>query len=191
MKTRIAIFCSGSGSNAQKIIEYLKGHPSLEIAVLMANKPDAYALERAKNLSVPTWVFNREQYQSGKVLEELKQRSIDWIVLAGFLWLIPEDLVMAYPNKIINIHPALLPKFGGKGMYGMNVHKAVVANQEKESGITIHYVNKNYDEGNIIFQASCAVIASDTPEDVSKKVQVLEHEHFPKIIENTILHLKK
>lgn len=190
MKTKIAIFCSGSGSNAQKIIEYFKGHSDIEISVLMANKPDAYALERAQKFSIPTWVFNREEYKSGKVLEELKKRSIDWIILAGFLWLIPEDLVQNFPNKIINIHPALLPKFGGKGMYGMNVHSAVVANKEKESGITIHYVNKNYDEGNIIFQASCAVAPSDSPEEVAKKVQVLEHEHFPKVIEKIIMNIE-
>jgi phosphoribosylglycinamide formyltransferase 1 len=190
MKTKIAIFCSGSGSNAQKIIEYFKGHSDIEISILMANKPDAYALERAQKFSIPTWVFNREEYNSGKVLEELKKRSIDWIILAGFLWLIPEDLVHNFPNKIINIHPALLPKFGGKGMYGMNVHSAVVANKEKESGITIHYVNKNYDEGNIIFQASCAVVPSDSPEDVAKKVQALEHQHFPEEIEKVILNVK-
>ncbi len=187
MQTKIAIFCSGSGSNAQKIIEHFSGHKAIEISVLMANKPEAYALERAKNLNIPTWTFNREDYQSGKVLEELRKREIDWIILAGFLWLIPEDLVKNYPDKIINIHPALLPKFGGKGMYGMNVHSAVVANKEKESGITIHYVNKHYDEGNIIFQASCSVAPSDTPEEVAKKVQALEHEHFPRVIEELIL----
>lgn len=191
MKTKIAIFCSGSGSNAQKIIEYFKDHPEIEVAVLMANKQDAYALERAQKLSIPTWVFNREAYNSGKVLEELKKRSIDWIILAGFLWLVPEDLVENFPDRIINIHPALLPKFGGKGMFGMHVHTAVVANREKESGITIHYVNKNYDEGNIIFQASCAVAPTDTPEDVAKKVQVLEHEHFPEQIEKVIKEVKK
>ncbi|HVD97279.1 MAG TPA: phosphoribosylglycinamide formyltransferase [Cytophagaceae bacterium] len=189
MQTKIAIFCSGSGSNAQKIIEYFQGNKNIEVAVLMANKPDAYALERAKKLNIPTWTFNREEYNSGKVLEELKKRNIDWIILAGFLWLVPEHLVQAYPHKILNIHPALLPKFGGKGMYGMNVHNAVVANKEKESGITIHYVNKHYDEGNILFQASCAVSPTDTADDVAKKVQVLEHEHFPKMIEKAILNL--
>lgn len=190
MQTQIAIFSSGSGSNAQKIIEYFEGNPDIKISVLMANKPDAYALERAKKLNIPTWIFNRSDYNSGLVLEELKKRNIDWIILAGFLWLVPQDLVKNFPNRIINIHPALLPKFGGKGMYGMNVHQAVVSNQEKESGITIHYVNENYDEGNIIFQASCAVAPTDTPEEVAKKVQVLEHEHFPKVIEEIILNSK-
>ncbi len=186
MQTKIAIFCSGSGSNAQKIMEYFQGHSTIEVAVLMANKPDAYALERAKTFNIPTWVFNRNDYNSGVVLEELQKRKIDWIILAGFLWLIPEALVENFPNRILNIHPALLPKFGGKGMYGMHVHQAVVANKEKESGITIHFVNKHYDEGNILFQASCALSPTDTAEEVAKKVLALEHSHFPEVIEKAI-----
>ncbi|HSZ24917.1 MAG TPA: phosphoribosylglycinamide formyltransferase [Cytophagaceae bacterium] len=187
MQTKVAVFCSGSGSNAEKIIEYFQLHKEIQVAVLMANRPDAFALERAKKNNIPTWVFNRNDfYHSDKVLEELKRREIDWIVLAGFLWLIPENLVQHFPNRIINIHPALLPKFGGKGMYGMHVHEAVVANKEKESGITIHYVNSQYDEGNIIFQASCVVNPTDSPEEVAKKVQVLEHRHFPQVIEKII-----
>ncbi len=187
MQTKIAIFCSGSGSNAQKIMEYFQNREDIKIAVLMANKQDAYALERAKIFNIPTWVFNRNDfYQTDSVVEELKKFEVDWIVLAGFLWLIPENLVLNFPNKIVNIHPALLPKFGGKGMYGMNVHQAVVANKEKESGITIHYVNAHYDEGNVIFQASCALHPEDKAEEVAKKVLQLEHEHFPKVIEKLI-----
>ena len=192
MQTKIAIFCSGSGSNAQKIIEYFQHSKDIEVAVLMSNKPDAFALERAKALHIPTFVFNRNDfYHSELVLEELRKRKIDWIILAGFLWLIPENLVQNFPDKIINIHPALLPKFGGKGMFGMHVHQAVVANKEKESGISIHYVNAKYDEGNIIFQASCPLLPTDTPEEVAKKVQVLEHQHFPGIIEALIRGEKK
>jgi phosphoribosylglycinamide formyltransferase-1 len=192
MQTKIAIFCSGSGSNAQKIIEYFQYHKEVKVAVLMSNKPDAFALERAKTFNVPTFVFNRNDfYNSELVLEELRKREIDWIVLAGFLWLIPENLVKNFPNKIINIHPALLPKFGGKGMFGMHVHQAVVANKEKESGISIHYVNAQYDEGNIIFQASCPLLSTDTPEEVARKVQILEHQHFPRVIEESIKGEKK
>jgi phosphoribosylglycinamide formyltransferase-1 len=187
MQTKIAVFCSGSGSNAQKIIEHFQSSKDIKVAVLMANKPDAYALDRAKKLNVPTWIFNRNDfYNTDLVLKELKKREIDYIVLAGFLWLVPENLVKNFPDKIINIHPALLPKYGGKGMYGMNVHNAVVTNNEKESGITIHYVDGKYDEGNIIFQASCAVAPEDTAEEVAKKVQVLEHTHFPVMVENII-----
>ena len=187
MNTKIAIFCSGSGSNAQQIMDYFQHSDDIKVAVLMANKQDAYALERAKKMNVPTRVFNRTDfYETDRVIEELRKFEVDWIVLAGFLWLIPENLVKKFPNKIINIHPALLPKFGGKGMYGMNVHNAVVANKEKETGITIHFVNSNYDEGNIIFQVSCAVGSQDKAEDVAKNVLALEHEHFPKVIEKSI-----
>jgi phosphoribosylglycinamide formyltransferase-1 len=191
MQTNIAIFCSGSGSNAQKIIEYFEGHPTIKVSVLMANQPEAYALERASKLGVPTFVFDREDfYRSDRVLEELRRLNIQWIVLAGFLWLVPENLIGAYPNRILNIHPALLPNYGGKGMYGMNVHRAVVENKEKLSGITIHFVNPHYDEGNIIFQASCMLEKTDTPEVVAQKVQVLEHAHFARVVEETILRNK-
>lgn len=187
MQTKIAIFCSGSGSNAQKIIEYFQNREDIKIAILMSNKADAYALERAKNFNVPTWIFNRNDfYNTELVLEKLKKYEIDYIILAGFLWLIPENLVRNFSEKIINIHPALLPKFGGMGMFGMHVHNAVVANKEKESGITIHFVNAHYDEGNVIFQASCVLTSTDTSEDVAKKVQLLEHAHFPRIIEEVI-----
>jgi phosphoribosylglycinamide formyltransferase-1 len=192
MQTKIAVFCSGSGSNAQKIMEYFQHREDIKVAVLMSNKADAFALERAKTFHIPTFVFTRNDFcLSEVVLEELRKYEIDWIILAGFLWLIPENLVRNFPDKIINIHPALLPKFGGKGMFGMHVHRAVVANKEKESGISIHYVNARYDEGNIIFQASCPLLSSDTPEEVAKKVQVLEHQHFPRIIEELIKGVKK
>ncbi len=187
MQTKIAIFCSGSGSNAQKIIEYFQNREDIKIAVLMSNKADAYALERAKKFDIPTWVFNRNDFYTTEiVLEKLKEYEINYIVLAGFLWLIPENLVRNFSEKIINIHPALLPKHGGKGMFGMHVHNAVVVNKEKESGITIHFVNAHYDEGNVIFQTACAIEPTDTSEDVSKKVQLLEHAHFPRIIEEVI-----
>ncbi len=187
MQTNIAVFCSGSGSNAQKIMEYFQNREDIRIRVLMSNKPDAFALERAKNFNIPTSVFNRKDfYETDLVLKELEKYEIDYIILAGFLWLIPENLIKKFSNRIINIHPALLPKFGGKGMYGMNVHKAVVENKETESGITIHYADAHYDEGGIIFQASCAIGPNDTPEEVAVKVLKLEHEHFSKIIEKVI-----
>lgn len=186
--TRIAIFSSGSGSNAQKIIEHFQKHPLIDVEVLMSNNPKAYALDRAKALGIPSRVFNRDEfYKTTAIVDELKQLDISWIVLAGFLWLVPEQLVNAFPDRIINIHPALLPKYGGKGMYGMHVHKAVIDAGDKESGISIHFVNPIYDEGKLVFQASCEVDKNDTPEQVSKKVQELEHRHFPKIIEKLII----
>ncbi|MFN3403404.1 MAG: phosphoribosylglycinamide formyltransferase [Cytophagaceae bacterium] len=192
MPANIAIFASGSGSNAQNIIEYFKDHSDIHVSVLMSNKKDALALERARKLGVPTDTFDREQfYNSDEVLNKLKVLQVDWIVLAGFLWLMPANLVKAFPNTIINIHPALLPKFGGKGMYGMHVHNAVFEAGEPESGISIHYVNENYDEGTLIFQAKCLVENGDTPETIAKKVQALEHEHFPKVVEELIKNCKK
>jgi phosphoribosylglycinamide formyltransferase-1 len=185
--TNIAIFASGSGSNAQKIVEHFVGHSNIKVSIILCNNPDAGVIARAKNLAIPLCLFNREDYKSGKVLEILQTQNIDWIVLAGFLWLIPKTLVAAYPNKMLNLHPALLPKFGGKGMYGHFVHEAVVATGQNESGITIHFVNEHYDEGGIIFQASYPVEPSDTPADVAAKGQVLEHQYFPIVIEQTIL----
>jgi len=187
LPVKIAIFCSGSGSNAQKIIEYFQEHKSAEVVLLLSNKKDAYALERAKMLGVPTRVFNRAEFtQSSVIVDELKALGVSWIILAGFLWLVPENLIEAYPDSIVNIHPALLPSYGGKGMYGMNVHEAVVRAKEKESGISIHMVNKEYDKGTIVFQARCLVTDDDTPETLAKKVQALEHEHFPKVIDALI-----
>jgi phosphoribosylglycinamide formyltransferase-1 len=187
---RIAIFASGSGSNAENIVNYFNGKESKEnisIPLIISNKNDAYVHERAKMLNIKSVTFTKSEFDTtNKVLNCLKENDIDFIVLAGFLLKVPENLIQAYPNRIINIHPALLPKFGGKGMYGDNVHKAVVEAREKESGITIHYVNENYDDGAIIFQAKCLVLPEDTYEDVAKKVHTLEYMHFPAVIKNIL-----
>ena len=172
----LAIFASGSGTNAEKIFEHFKGHESIAVRGLLSNNPKAYAITRATNHDIPYHVFNREEFQEAKqMLKILEGWDIDAIVLAGFLWLIPEYLIDRYPDRIVNIHPALLPKFGGKGMYGMHVHEAVLASNETETGITIHLVNQRYDEGKIIFQAKCAVEGQDTPESLASKVHRLEH----------------
>lgn len=184
---KIAIFASGSGSNAQRITEYFAENQSVSIELFLTNNPQAGVIERGRKLHIPTLIFDKYTFsKTEKILAILQKQEIDLIILAGFLWLIPEYLVKAYPNKIINIHPALLPKYGGKGMWGHFVHEAVVANKETQSGITIHYVNEHYDEGGIIFQASCEVAETDTPEDVAHKVQILEHQHFPRVIEDLI-----
>lgn len=184
---RIAILASGSGSNAENIARYFQKNPEVEVVSILTNNPKAYVLSRAKNLNIESYTFNREVFfQSDVVLDYLVEKQIDFIVLAGFLWLIPENLIKAYPNAMVNIHPALLPKYGGKGMYGMNVHKSVVENGETESGITIHMVNEEYDEGKIVFQAKCNVTSDDSPEDVADKVHELEYEHYPKIIEQLL-----
>jgi len=179
---RIVIFASGEGSNAENIIRYFLNNSELGFPFVICNRPDAGVHERMKHLSVPCYVFKRNDFESGAVLKFLRENEIDFLVLAGFLLKIPDNLVKAYPGRIINIHPALLPKFGGKGMYGSHVHEAVVASGEKESGITIHYVNENYDEGGIIFQAHCPVLPSDSPDDVAAKVHALEYLHFPRVV---------
>lgn len=185
--TRIAIFASGSGSNAEKITQYFKNNDQIEVALILTNNPKAYVLERAKKLDVPAVTFSRDDLRNtNKVLDVLKGHQIDFVVLAGFLLLVPENLVEAYPYKIINIHPALLPKFGGKGMYGDKVHQAVKSAGELETGISIHYVNNKYDEGEIIFQAKCPVTEEDTPETVADKVHQLEYQHYPQVIESVI-----
>lgn len=187
-KKRIAIFASGSGSNAEKIAEHFASDSQVEISLILTNNPQAGVIARARRLHIPVVVFDRITfYESARIVELLQGQAIDLVVLAGFMMLIPESMVQAFPNKIVNIHPALLPKYGGKGMYGHFVHEAVVAAQETESGITIHYVNERYDEGAIIFQASCPVVSTDTPEDVAKKVQVLEHKYFPEVVEKLLL----
>ncbi len=183
----IAIFASGSGSNAQKIAEYFSRHPEIRVSLILANKPDAYVLERAKNLGIKSIVFTRQEfYESEKVLEILRDYKISFIVLAGFLWFIPAYLIKAFPKKIVNIHPALLPKHGGKGMYGDKVHRAVIESGDKSTGITIHYVNDHYDEGEIIFQDSFPVLPEDTPETIAQKVHLLEYKHFPGVIEEVL-----
>jgi phosphoribosylglycinamide formyltransferase-1 len=185
---KIAIFASGSGSNAQAIVEYFKSHPVIQVTCIFSNRADAYVLERAKILGIPSYIFNRDEYyNTSKVLSILRNNHIDFIVLAGFLWLVPAYLIRAFPKKIVNIHPALLPKYGGKGMYGMNVHQSIIQNGEKESGITIHYVNERYDEGNIIFQVKCPVEKNDTPEMLAARIHRLEHENYAKIIERLIM----
>lgn len=183
---RMAIFASGKGSNAEEIIKYFKDHPSIEVALVVSNNPQAFALERARKHNVPTMVFSRKEFDSAAA-EQLRERNITHIVLAGFLWLIPATLLQAFPGKIINIHPALLPKFGGKGMYGMKIHELVRSSNEKESGITIHLIDENYDQGRILYQHKCAVGSADTAEEIADKVHQLEYTWYPKIIEGWVL----
>jgi len=185
---RIAIFASGSGSNAENIINYFGGNDKINVGCIISNKKDAFVFERAKRLNIPAVFFSKEDfYSSGKVIEFLIDAKINFIVLAGFLLKVPENLINLFPQNIINIHPALLPKFGGKGMYGDHVHQAVIESGEKESGITIHYVNENYDEGTIIFQAKCVVAPDDSYEDVAEKVHELEYRFYPQVIENVLM----
>ncbi|PUV25563.1 phosphoribosylglycinamide formyltransferase [Sphingobacterium athyrii] len=187
MKKRIAIFASGSGSNAQKIMEHFKYSDEAEVALILSNNPDAYVIQRADNFEIPAHIFDRNEfYNTDNIVNILKNLNIDLIVLAGFLWLVPNNLLRAYPNQIINIHPALLPKYGGKGMYGDHVHKAVLANKEEEHGITIHFANEHFDEGEIIYQAKFKIDPNDTLDIIKFKGQQLEHQHFPKVIENLI-----
>lgn len=187
MTIKIAVFASGSGSNAENIFNYFKNNARVELALILTNNPSTGVIERAERLAIPYRVFNKQEFtESNRIVELLHQHQIDLVVLAGFLWLIPEHLIKAFPDKIINIHPALLPKYGGKGMYGDRVHKAVVSNHEKESGITIHLVNEDYDKGKILFQATCEVLATDTYKEVANKIHALEYEYFPKVIENVL-----
>ena len=184
---RIAIFASGSGSNAENIANYFKNNENVEVALILTNKANAFVLERAKKLNIKSLIFSKEEFtETNKIVCFLKENEINWIVLAGFLLKIPQNLINDFPNKIINIHPALLPKYGGKGMYGDKVHQAVVEAKEFESGITIHFVNEHYDEGKIIFQAKCEILPSDTFKDVAKKIHELEYNNFPKEINNLL-----
>lgn len=185
---KLAVFASGSGTNAEEIFKYFKDHPQITVALLLSNRPDAYALQRAKNHAVQTFVFDRQQFKEGTLITDtLKKSGITHLVLAGFLWLIPDYLISTYPDRIVNIHPALLPKYGGKGMYGDRVHEAVKTSGDLETGITIHLVNDRYDEGKILFQARCAVSGNQTPEEIAACVHKLEHEHYPRVIERWIL----
>ena len=184
---RVVILASGSGTNAENIIKYFQKSNVITITQVLSNKKDAKVLERAKNLNISTSSFTRDDFVNTDTVLNILKSEADFIVLAGFLWKIPKSIINAFADKIINIHPALLPKYGGKGMYGDNVHKAVVYNNEKETGITIHYVNENYDEGAIIFQAKVEVDKNDSFEDVAKKVHQLEYEHFPRVIEEVIV----
>jgi phosphoribosylglycinamide formyltransferase-1 len=184
----LVLFASGSGTNVQRIAEYFASHPDVTIRKVYCNKPGATVLERAKNLNINTFVFNRADfYQSDRVLDELVQDHPDLIVLAGFLWLIPTPILDRFRGRIINIHPALLPKYGGKGMYGSHVHEAVISSGDPESGITIHHVNEQYDEGKVIFQARCPVFHDDTPETLAAKIHTLEYRHYPEVIERLLV----
>jgi len=192
MKKRIAIFASGSGSNAQKLMEHFKHSNEVEIALVLTNNPDAYVLQRADNFEIPAHVFDRHEfYNTDNIIDLLKNLDVDLIVLAGFLWLIPKSLITEYPGRIVNIHPAILPKYGGKGMYGDYVHNAVLTAGEPEGGITIHYVDENYDEGEYIYQAKYRIDKGDNLEMVKFKGQQLEHLHYPRIIETLIKKIKK
>ncbi len=187
-EVRIAIFASGSGTNAQNMIEYFREHPIVEISLIVSNKPDAYVLKRAEKENLPHVLLSGKDWEeNGLAARVLKDHQIDSIVLAGYLRLLPSWLIKKYPGKIINIHPALLPKYGGKGMYGEHVHRAVISSGDKHSGITIHHVNEEYDKGDIIFQAQCPVLPSDTPESLAARIHELEYEHYPKVLEKLIM----
>tara|TARA_R110002072_G_scaffold294895_1_gene465448 strand:- start:39502 stop:40059 length:558 start_codon:yes stop_codon:yes gene_type:complete len=183
---RLAILASGSGSNAEKIMAHFQNSEIAEIALVASNKAEAFVLERAKKFEVPTFTFSRKEMDAGVLLEKLQEENIDWVILAGFLLKIPVELTRAFPDRMVNIHPALLPKYGGKGMYGSFVHEAVKAAGDTETGITIHLVNENYDEGRIVFQASTPVTSEDTPDSIADKVHALEHKHFPEVIEGLL-----
>jgi len=183
----IAILASGSGSNAENIFNYFSERKDVEISLIISNKAGAYVHKRAERLGVPSLTMSKQDLEdSDKILEVFKTFQIDFVILAGYLLRVPKGLIQAYLNRILNIHPALLPKFGGKGMYGDKVHMAVVEAGEKESGITIHYVNENYDEGDIVFQSKCSVLENDTPEEVASKVHALEYKYFPSVIDSII-----
>ena len=187
----IALFASGAGSNAQKIIDYFRANSKVSVSLIVCNKPGAGVLDIAKRENIPTLLIEKETFFRGNgYVDELKAAGIDFIVLAGFLWKVPPTLTAAWPNRIINIHPALLPRYGGKGMYGRHVHEAIIAAGEKESGITIHYVDDVYDNGDIIFQATCTIEEDDTPDSLAQKVHQLEHTHYPRVIEEVLQHVQ-
>jgi phosphoribosylglycinamide formyltransferase-1 len=187
---RLAIFASGSGTNMQRIAEYFSGNPLVEIFLVVCNKPGAGVIQRAEKLHIPVMLIDRDEfYQSGSLSEKLLENKVDLIVLAGFLWLIPDHLLQSFPNRIINIHPALLPKFGGKGMFGEKVHQAVIMAGEKKSGITIHHVNEKYDDGAIIFQQEFLLAPDETPESLAARIHHLEYRYFPEVIEKILFSL--
>ncbi|WP_411273327.1 phosphoribosylglycinamide formyltransferase [Daejeonella sp.] len=191
MKKRIAIFASGSGSNAQKIMEYFKKHDEAEVAIVLTNNPEAYVLQRADNFEIPSHIFEKHEFtKTDHVVLLLRNLQIDLIVLAGFLWLIPQNLLQAFPNKIINIHPALLPKYGGKGMFGDKVHQSVLDAKDEESGVTIHFVNENFDDGEIIHQSRFRIEKGDDIEMTKFKGQQLEHLHYPRVVEGLLKKMK-
>ena len=182
----IAILASGEGTNTERIIRYFAGHPTVNVGVVITNKAEVGVIRRAENLHIPVEFLPASAFKEGKATDLLRQYEIDFIVLAGFLLRIPDDMLQAYPNRIVNIHPSLLPKFGGKGMYGSRVHEAVLAANEPESGITIHYINEHYDEGAIILQAKCPVLTDDTPDSLATRIHQLEYEYYPKVIEQLL-----
>lgn len=184
----IAIFASGSGTNAQNMIEYFRDHPDIHISLIISNKADAYVLKRAEKEQLPCKVLKGNEWdENGKASRVLQDNGINFIVLAGYLRLLPSWLIQQYPGRIVNIHPALLPKYGGKGMYGEYVHRAVIANGDKQSGITIHYVNEDYDKGDIVFQTRCPVLSSDTPASLAARIHQLEYEHYPRVVERIVM----
>jgi len=184
----LAIFASGTGTNAEKLLAYFEHHAAINIALVVTNNAEAGVVSIAKKYCKEVFLINKKQlFDEGFILVNFKKKRIDFIVLAGFLLKIPEYLIASYPQRIINIHPALLPNYGGRGMYGMHVHKAVVANAEKQTGISIHWVNEHYDEGEILFQTSCDITAEDSPETVAQKVHELEHKHFAPVVEKAVL----
>lgn len=184
----LAIFASGAGSNARKIIEHFKSHPSVQIGLVVSNKPSAGVIAIAREHDIPVLIIEKERFFRGDAyLEELKNYHIDFIILAGFLWKIPQALVDTYRNRMVNIHPALLPAYGGKGMYGNFVHEAVIAAKEKESGISIHFVDEHFDHGDLVFQARCPVMENDTPQSLAERIHQLEHAHYPSVIEKLVL----
>ena len=189
--TKIAIFASGEGTNAENIIRYFQEKGSAEIVMVITNRQHAGVRERTRKLGIESLYAPAADFRNGKVLQLLQEQQIDYIILAGFLLMVPEDMLEQFPNRIINIHPALLPKHGGKGMYGHKVHEDVIAHGEQESGITIHYINKEYDKGETIFQAKCPVLPEDTPDTLASRVHVLEYQYFPQIIEDVILSTKQ
>lgn len=185
---QLAVFASGNGTNAERIFEQFQKHTSIRVALLLTNNPMAGVIRRAARFNIPVKVFDKATLtQTDEILKTLQEYQIDWIVLAGFMLMVPQNLISAFPQRMINIHPALLPAFGGKGMYGKHVHRAVLEAGETVSGITIHYVNERYDEGKIIFQASCIIQPYDTPDTLAEKVHQLEHQHYPRIIEELML----
>jgi formyltetrahydrofolate-dependent phosphoribosylglycinamide formyltransferase len=192
LTTRIAIFASGAGSNAEKIIDYFRNSSSIKVSLIVCNKAGAGVLKIAEKENIPALLIEKEKFFRGNAYtDELKKYNINFIVLAGFLWKIPVRLIQAYPGKIVNIHPALLPAYGGKGMYGSKVHEAVIAAGEKESGISIHYVDEQYDHGATIFQARCMVKENDTADALARRIHQLEHEHYPKVIEQLVESMSK
>ena len=185
---KVLLFASGTGSNVENIIQYFADNIDIKVIGVFTNNPNAIVLDKAKKYTIPTLIFNKQELTEGFVLDKIDELQPDLIVLAGFLWKFPEQIIAKYPNKIINIHPALLPKYGGKGMYGMNVHNAVLENKEKETGITIHYVNENYDEGEFILQQKVNIEDCKTAQEIAAKIHELEHEYFPKTIERLLYH---